>query len=169
MGKRHSKLAPKTLSELRDNTNFTVEELQDWYKEFKSNWPKGALTVEEFKKAYKTFFPLGDATEFAKHVFRVFDRNDDGLLDFREFVCGFSVVLRGGVQEKLKFSFQIYDINGNGFITRDEMSEVLSVRTHTLILYLHLILSNLYNPPSPQIFPFSSRSDDGKNSLHYRL
>lgn len=133
MGKRHSKLAPKTLSELRDNTNFTVEELQDWYKEFKSNWPKGALTVEEFKKAYKTFFPLGDATEFAKHVFRVFDRNDDGLLDFREFVCGFSVVLRGGVQEKLKFSFQIYDINGNGFITRDEMSEVLSVRTHTFI------------------------------------
>ncbi|XP_062575207.1 hippocalcin-like protein 1 [Saccostrea cucullata] len=126
MGQRHSKLAPKTLAELRDQTNFTVEELNEWYKEFRSSWPKGALTVDEFKKAYSTFFPLGDASEFAKHVFRVFDQNDDGLLDFREFVCGFSVVLRGSVDDKLSFSFQIYDINGNGFITRDEMKEVLS-------------------------------------------
>ena len=127
MGKRHSKLAPKTLAELKEQTNFTVEELQEWYKEFSSSWPKGALTVDEFKKAYSTFFPLGDASEFAKHVFRVFDQNDDGKLDFREFVCGFSLVLRGRIEDKLKFSFEIYDINGNGYISREEMSEVLSV------------------------------------------
>nr|XP_022300118.1 hippocalcin-like protein 1 [Crassostrea virginica] len=126
MGKRHSKLAPKTLVELKEQTNFTVEELQEWYKEFSSSWPKGALTVDEFKKAYSTFFPLGDASEFAKHVFRVFDQNDDGKLDFREFVCGFSLVLRGRIEDKLKFSFEIYDINGNGYISREEMSEVLS-------------------------------------------
>lgn len=126
MGKRHSKIAPRTLAELRDQTNFTVEEIQDWYKEFNSNWPKGVLTAEEFKKEYSTFFPLGNASEFAKHVFRVFDQNDDGLLDFREFVCGFSVVLRGRMEDKLEFSFQMYDINGNGFISREEMSEVLS-------------------------------------------
>lgn len=130
MGKRHSKLAPRTLAELRDQTNFTVEEIQDWYKEFKSKWPKGVLTSEEFKKEYSTFFPLGDASEFAKHVFRVFDQNADGKLDFREFVCGFSVVLRGRMEDKLKFSFQIYDINGNGFISREEMSEVLAVSSN---------------------------------------
>lgn len=126
MGKRHSKLAPRTLAELRDQTNFTVEEIQDWYKEFKSKWPKGVLASEEFKKEYSTFFPLGDASEFAKHVFRVFDQNADGKLDFREFVCGFSIVLRGRMEDKLKFSFQMYDINGNGFISREEMSEVLA-------------------------------------------
>eukprot|EP00105_Crassostrea_gigas_P010814 XP_011426213.1 PREDICTED: neurocalcin homolog [Crassostrea gigas] len=126
MGKRHSKLAPRTLAELRDQTNFTVEEIQDWYKEFKSKWPKGVLTSEEFKKEYSTFFPLGDASEFAKHVFRVFDQNADGKLDFREFACGFSIVLRGRMEDKLKFSFQMYDINGNGFISREEMLEVLA-------------------------------------------
>lgn len=129
MGHRQSKLAPKTLAELRNQTNFTVEELQEWYKEFKASWPKGSLTEDEFKGMYSSIFPLGDATEFARHVFRVFDKNNDGLLDFREFMCGFSVVLRGSLEEKLKFSFNIYDIDGNGFITRNEMSAILSVRS----------------------------------------
>lgn len=129
MGHRQSKLAPKTLAELRNQTNFTVEELQEWYKEFKASWPKGSLTEDEFKGVYSAIFPLGDAAEFARHVFRVFDKNNDGLLDFREFMCGFSVVLRGSLEEKLKFSFNIYDIDGNGFITRNEMSAILSVRS----------------------------------------
>lgn len=151
MGKRHSKLAPRTLAELRDQTNFTVEEIQDWYKEFKSKWPKGVLTSEEFKKEYSTLFPLGDASEFAKHVFRVFDQNADGKLDFREFVCGFSIVLRGRMEDKLKFSFQMYDINGNGFISREEMLEVLAVSSNVFLhpsccivflMYLPLMLSH---------------------------
>ena len=134
MGKRHSKLAPKTLAELKEQTNFTVEELQEWYKEFSSSWPKGALTVDEFKKAYSTFFPLGDASEFAKHVFRVFDQNDAGRVDFREFICGFSVGLRGSVEEKLKFSFRIYDVDGNGFISPEEMVEIFTVRNTACLL-----------------------------------
>lgn len=107
MGQRQSKLAPRTLAELRNQTNFSVEELQEWYKEFKASWPKGFLTEDEFKGVYSNIFPLGDATEFARHVFRVFDQNKDGLLDFREFMCGFSVVLLGSLEEKLKFSFNI--------------------------------------------------------------
>lgn len=153
MGKRQSKLAPRTLAELRDQTNFTVEEIQDWYKEFKSKWPKGVLTSEEFKKEYSTFFPLGDASEFAKHVFRVFDQNSDGKLDFREFVCGFSVVLRGRMEDKLKLSFQMYDINGNGFISREEMSEVLAVSTVAMFLFFPRflwILSNSFPFPCPK-------------------
>ncbi|XP_052680453.1 neurocalcin-like [Crassostrea angulata] len=126
MGQRQSKLAPRTLAELRNQTNFSVEELQEWYKEFKASWPKGFLTEDEFKGVYSNIFPLGDATEFARHVFRVFDQNKDGLLDFREFMCGFSVVLLGSLEEKLKFSFNIYDIDGNGFISRNEMSAILS-------------------------------------------
>ena len=122
------------MEELKAQTNFTAEELQDWYKEFRSSWPKGVLTVEEFKKAYSSYFPLGDASEFAKHVFRVFDQNDDGRLDFREFICGFSVGLRGSVEEKLKFSFRIYDVDGNGFISPEEMVEIFTVRNTVCLL-----------------------------------
>lgn len=42
-------------------------------------------------------------------------------------MCGFSVVLLGSLEEKLKFSFNIYDIDGNGFILWNEMFVIFFV------------------------------------------
>jgi len=44
----------------------------------------------------------------------------------QEFVMGLSLLLRGSLLEKLEWTFNLYDINGDGIITNDEMYMIVS-------------------------------------------
>merc|ERR1712168_175936 len=121
MGARNSKVKPKDLKELHHHTAFTKKELRAWYDSFAQDFPSGYLTVDQFKLLYANFFPTGDVDAFAEHAFRTFDLNDDGALDFREFMTSLSITTRGTTEEKLKWVFSMYDADADGFVTKEEM------------------------------------------------
>ncbi|KAM5318995.1 calsenilin isoform X2 [Desmodus rotundus] len=116
---------PEGLEQLQAQTKFTKKELQSLYRGFKNECPSGLVDEDTFKLIYAQFFPQGDATTYAHFLFNAFDADGNGAICFEDFVVGLSVLLRGTVQEKLKWAFNLYDINKDGYITKEEMLAIV--------------------------------------------
>lgn len=84
MGHPNSKsIQPKQLDDLDYVTHFDRDEIKEWYQKFYQDCPNGQMNKEEFTTMYKQLFPSGNSQEFAEHVFRVYDLDQNGTIDFR--------------------------------------------------------------------------------------
>ncbi|XP_036435837.1 recoverin 2 [Colossoma macropomum] len=117
-------MSKEILEDLKLNTKFSENELSQWYENFQKQCPTGRIAPEEFEKIYDRFFPDSDAKTYAKHVFRSFDTNDDGTLDFKEYIIALHMTSGGKTQTKLEWAFSLFDVDKNGYITKAEVSEI---------------------------------------------
>ncbi|XP_035991751.1 guanylyl cyclase-activating protein 2-like [Fundulus heteroclitus] len=108
----------------------TLQNIQELYRKFTSECPSGNLHLHEFKKIFGV---SSKSTEeelaFIELVFSSFDTNKDGKLDFMEYVAAVNLVLRGKLIDKLKWSFKVYDNDGNGSLTNQEVKRVVKIIT----------------------------------------
>ncbi|XP_003732715.1 guanylyl cyclase-activating protein 2 [Callithrix jacchus] len=101
-----------------------VAELQEWYKKFVMECPSGTLFMHEFKRFFKVTEDE-EASQYVEGMFRAFDKNGDNTIDFLEYVAALNLVLRGTLEHKLKWTFKIYDKDGNGCIDRMELLNIV--------------------------------------------
>jgi serine/threonine-protein phosphatase 2B regulatory subunit len=109
------------------NYSFTKQELKSLYRSF-LNLDKdksGNLEANEFLD-----MPQLMDNPIVKRVIAVFDQNKDGKISFYEFVLGLSVLADfSNKEEKIKFAFQIYDFNNDGFISNGDLFYTLKLLT----------------------------------------
>ncbi|XP_067909496.1 A-type potassium channel modulatory protein KCNIP2 isoform X3 [Heterodontus francisci] len=116
---------PEGLEQLQGQTKFSKKELQVLYRGFKTECPSGVVNEETFKQIYSQFFPQGDSSMYAHFLFNAFDTDHNGSVSFENFVTGLSVILRGTIDDKLSWAFNLYDLNKDGCITREEMLDIM--------------------------------------------
>lgn len=76
---------------------------------------------------YAQFFPRGAETNgYARFVFNSFDIQRKQEITFTDFIIGLSVLTRGSIDEQLRWIFTLYDINGDGIITREELNKIVN-------------------------------------------
>lgn len=128
-------LSKEVLEELKLNTRYTEEQLYTWYQTFLRECPSGRISRQQFESIYASFFPDADPKAYAQHVFRSFDQNSDGTLDFKEYIVALHLTSSGKTMEKLEWAFALYDLDRNGSITKNEIQEIVRVGWRIFVMY----------------------------------
>lgn len=136
-------VSKEILEELKLNTKFTETEIVQWYENFKRQCPTGRISKDEFQAIYSKFFPDSDAQTYAQHVFRSFDTNDDGTLDFKEYIIALHMTSTGKTTRKLEWAFSLFDVDKNGYITKSEVKEICTVSFATLHPFSNFLLRDI--------------------------
>uniref|UniRef100_A0A8C5H1P6 EF-hand domain-containing protein n=1 Tax=Gouania willdenowi TaxID=441366 RepID=A0A8C5H1P6_GOUWI len=111
----------------KTETERLIREFHVLLKEPMSNHPgKEAPGVDrgKFRNILHEDFGMTDRM-IMDQVFRTFDKDNDGFLSVKEWIKGLSVFLRGTLDERIKYCFGVYDLNGDGYISREEMFHML--------------------------------------------
>jgi serine/threonine-protein phosphatase 2B regulatory subunit len=109
------------IEELCRRYRFKRDELVTMHKYFTviagSVEDDGVIDINEFQAA------LGFANSvFAKRIFSALDEDKSEKLEFGEFVNGFYLLSPMATnEEKVRFTFRIYDVDGNGAIDQEEL------------------------------------------------
>ncbi|CAL8405040.1 unnamed protein product [Boreogadus saida] len=119
----------------------TLQDIQELYRKFAFECPSGNLHLHEFKRIFGVnCTSSAEEAAYMENVFRSFDVNQDNKIDFMEYVAAIHLVLRGKLEDKLKWSFKVYDSDGNGCLDRREVKQVLTI----------IYMLKKHNNPAPQ-------------------
>jgi Ca2+-binding EF-hand superfamily protein len=123
---KSSSLPPQLVEELEVMTSFSYAEINDLYRQFRHDCPDLKMSKIQFRELYRGTFPNGDPDKFADLVFKSFDREDRGYIDFRQFLTTLSAQLKGNFEKKLDWLFGLYDTEHVDYITKEALLEMIT-------------------------------------------
>lgn len=105
----------------RPRTGFTRENLE-WLEQLfrQALGHKQELSFEDFKKIVHSRNSF-----FAERVFQIFDRDNSGTVSLTEFLDSMHQFAGKSPNDKIKFLFRVYDLDGDGLIQRSELQQVM--------------------------------------------
>ena len=82
----------------------------------------GRVDVADLQRA------LGLRSEYlTRRIFAAFDRNGDGWIVKDEFLAGVRALVLGTSREKLAFAFRLWDLDGDGFLSEQELLRMIAL------------------------------------------
>uniref|UniRef100_A0A4W6F5Y7 Kv channel interacting protein 1 b n=1 Tax=Lates calcarifer TaxID=8187 RepID=A0A4W6F5Y7_LATCA len=140
---------PEGLEQLEAQTNFTKQELQILYRGFKNECPSGVVNEETFKHIYAQFFPHGGKVKSYTFIFNL--------------ILSCSSILFHCCQDFLEWTFHLYDINRDGYINREEMTEIVRAIYDMMGKYTYPALKG--DVPQQHVDAFFQKMDKNKDGV----
>ncbi|CAK9807118.1 clxn [Anthophora plagiata] len=142
---RSSAYIVKLIESLKRKTRFSWTELDNLCKLYKkltnprqqqvgqsviigrrppSNQPVEGIDRTIFRELLHNTFKVITEDTLVERIFCCWDRENEGIIRLEPWIMGLDLYLRGSLREKIEFCFKVYDLNNDGFITKDEIFQL---------------------------------------------
>ena len=118
-------LSEQDLQFIANHTAVSREQVDMQYENFLKDHPDGKITKKDFRKMMKDCYPPINIDKLESHIFRMYDTNGDGYIDFREFMIVLYVMSEGSPEENLRQMFRIFDINNDKSVDLEELGRIV--------------------------------------------
>jgi Ca2+-binding EF-hand superfamily protein len=112
---------------LTAQTGQTRNDIKYIFDKFMLNNTDFKLDKVEFVKLYISLRPESPESldEISEFVFRAFDKDKSGSIDFNEFMISYTLTSRGDLEQKLDYAFNLYDADNSGYLEANEIKPVI--------------------------------------------
>lgn len=164
---KHSTLSCRDINFLSSQTDLSPDQVRHIYMEFyKTCKHRGRLSRAEFKNLYKQLMGFDKHNDSIEHIidpiFRAFDNDRSGYIEFGEFLVGFAIASKGDLEARLSYAFDCYDADYSEYIERDEIEPVL-MSMMRMLGFVHMRDFRIENMIS-DIMQIADVSKDGRIS-----
>ena len=125
----------------------TKEEIQSRYDQFLLQHPDGKIPKDQFQSILQACYSDCDIKKLDDYVYRMYDKNKDGFIDFKEFTIVLFMLSSGTPEEKLLQIFDIFDTGRTGYISQLEMTKLVREMFH--------VIDSTERPPGSNPISFS--------------
>ncbi|EGC37264.1 hypothetical protein DICPUDRAFT_150187 [Dictyostelium purpureum] len=133
MGQSSTKLSKDEMSKLMTKTKYSKEDVDRLAKDFikySGADKKEGFSETEFIDFFGIRFKDWDKDSM-KLMFKAFDSDGNGNLDFKEFTTALYLMTKAPVEEKLGALFDIFDEDRSGTLSQKEVEKMVTVACHS--------------------------------------
>ena len=128
VGKTQSRMGIAAMAAVTKIDRNEISALQRKFRE--ASQRSGAvdiITRFDFDEIIRTMENLESSdAELLDRLFTMFDTSGDSQIDYRDFIVGIAPLINGSILDRLKFAFQLYDVENIGTVQMGEMKRVLT-------------------------------------------
>jgi len=127
MGSRITKpvLSSTDIEALALSSGKNPHEVHNKFHKFLQENPNGKMSKKVFKDLMNEAMPKEAIGKMEDHMFRLYDTNNDGFIDFGEFLLIFCSMSEGSADDIFTRIFRAFDVNGDGIISKNEMKRLV--------------------------------------------
>ncbi|UJR28797.1 hypothetical protein I4U23_010022 [Adineta vaga] len=106
----------------------TEDEIRKWYADFHIESDEtDRMNKRQFQLFYTKLRKNPKLEQITDHLFRAFDTDHSGTIDFNEFLLAYIATTTGTTRQKFEYAFEVFDINENERIEKKEAEKILNI------------------------------------------